>query len=96
MIDRILKAELFSLIRSAIREVIYEAFDFRKEKWVTGDELCKQFQMFTLSWLKRYGHKLPRTRAVVTEEDGSTHATSWTYPVNKIQRMAHEGKLSRL
>lgn len=90
--DRLTKAEVISVIRSSIAEVM----EMRKETWVTGDELCKQFQMFSLSWLKRYGHKLPRTRAVVTEEDGSKHTTSWTYPVNKIQRMVHEGKLTRL
>lgn len=52
--------------------------------------------MFTPSWLKRYGHKLPRTRAIVTGEDGQQHTTGWAYPRNKMQRLIRENSIKQL
>lgn len=92
MIDRMLKSEIIGTVRKAMMDVLEEC----QETWVSGDELCKQFQMFSPGWLKRYGHKLPRTRAVVTEDDGIQHSTAWAYPRNKIARMVQSGKLAML
>jgi hypothetical protein len=91
MIDRDLRLDIMGTVRAAMQRVLEE----QEEVWLSGDELCRQFQMFTTSWLKRYGHLLPRTKAVVV--DGSVeHTTSWAYPRNEIQRLAREGKLKEL
>ena len=90
--DRLLKAEIIGTVRKAMEDVM----ESNQESWLTGEELCKQFQMFTPGWLKRYGYKLPRTWAIITEDDGQQHSTGWAYPRNKIQRMAREGRLSML
>ena len=92
MIDRMLKSEIIGTVRKAMTDVLEES----QEAWLSGDELCKQFQMFSPSWLKRYGSRLPRTRAVVTDNDGMKHVTGWVYPRNKIQRMVREGKIASL
>ena len=74
---------------------MHELREEDEEVWLSGDELCRQFQMFTPFWLKRYGHLLPRTKVVVVDGDDE-HGKRWAYPRNKIQRMAREGKLMEL
>lgn len=66
------------------------------ERWLTADELIAQFGCFSKSWLKNYGHLLPRTQAVVTEPDGSSHASAWCYPMHKINRMLHDNSIKHL
>jgi hypothetical protein len=90
--DRLLRTEICNEVAKSIRQALEGA----NEVWLTGEELTCQFGMFTKSWLKTYGHTLPRTQAVVTKEDGSTHRTGWCYPRNKIQRMINEGKMAEL
>jgi len=91
MIDRELRLDIMGTVRAAMQRVMEE----QEEVWLSGDELCRQFQMFTTSWLKHYGHLLPRTRAVVVV-DGVEHRTAWAYPRNEIQRLSREGKLKEL
>jgi len=90
--DRSLRNDIMEAVRRAMRDTLEDA----QEVWLTGDDLCKQFGMFTPSWLKRYGHKLPRTRAVVTDADGVQHVTGWAYPRNKMQRLIHDNALKML
>lgn len=73
-----------------------ETLEHAEEVWLSPAELCKQFQMFSPSWLKRYGMKLPRTKAIVRDSDGTTHETGWAYPRNRIQRMIAEGQIKTL
>ena len=40
-------------LKSVIRLAMEESMELYDERWVTGEELCKQFQMFTKDWLKR-------------------------------------------
>jgi len=90
--DKQLHMDIMATVRRAMQDLLEESM----EVWLSGDELCKQFQMFTPSWLKRYGCRLPRTRAVVTDANGQEHATGWAYPRNKIQRMINDNSIKQL
>ena len=45
-------------------------YEVMNEVWLTAEELSKQIQFFSKSWLKDYGHYLPREHVVY--EDKST------------------------
>lgn len=81
-------------IMQAVRTAIQQVMEGTEERWLTGKQLCEQFGMFSPTWLKMYGHMLPRTQATVTDENGREHVSSWAYPKNKIQRMVSEGELN--
>lgn len=83
-------------LKSVIRLAMEESMELYDERWITGEELCKQFQMFSKDWLKRYGHALQRRQAVVTDEQGNRHRTSWVYPQHKIARMIANGEIREL
>ena len=85
--------------RIAIAAEVREALDAAlrvSDDYVSGKELGRKYQMFSVSWLKSYGHLLPRTRAVVTGKDGWQHASGWCYPVGRIGRMIESGEIKRL
>lgn len=90
--DPILKREIVAVVRHAMTEALEGA----DEKWLTGTQLREQFACFTPSWLKTYGHTLPRTQAVVCDKDGVEHRTGWIYPKNKIQRLVRTGEIKML
>ena len=71
-------------IRQTVMEAVREALMPLNEKWVSGEELCKQFSMFTPKWLREYGDILPRKRVTVTGMDGKKRSTRWAYPRNEI------------
>ena len=79
-----------------VRKVLQSVYETNQEVWVSGDQLASQFSCFSKGWLKTYGHTLPRTRAVVTDSTGKEHASSWTYPLHKIQRMMMENDVKFL
>jgi hypothetical protein len=83
-------------LKSVIRRAMEEQMEMYSEVWLTGDELVKTFGTFTKSWLKRYGHSLPRKQPRVTDERGERHESSWLYPRNKIQRMFASGEIEEL
>jgi hypothetical protein len=66
------------------------------ERWLTADELIAQFGCFSKSWLKNYGHLLPRTQAIVCEPDGTEHRSPWCYPCHKIAQMLADGSIKGL
>ena len=80
-------------ITAAVRTAIQYSLEDAKEKWVSGDELCKQFQCFTPGWLKRNGKYLDRTRVVIVDNDGNEQKTGWVYPMHRIGRMLREDKM---
>ena len=90
-LDKLTKAQILTEVRNAVRECM----EGSSEVWVSGEELGKQYQMFTSAWLKRYGETLPRTQAVVETKSGS-HRTGWYYPRNRIGRMIQEGEVRNL
>ena len=57
--DKLLRTEIINEVKRSMRE----ALEVADERWINGEELCNQFQMFSPSWLKLNGHLLPRTRA---------------------------------
>lgn len=83
-------------VKSVVRRAMEESLEMYDEQWVTGEELCRWFQMFTKDWLKRYGHALPRVQAVVAGVDGAKHKTGWAYPRHKIARMVQNGEIRQL
>ena len=85
--------------RNAIAAEVREALDAalrKQDDYVSGKELGRKYQMFSASWLKSYGHLLPRTRAVVTDDEGRQHTSGWCYPVGRIGRMIESGEIKRL
>ena len=77
------------------RKIIYEILEVEQEKWISGDELCEQFQMFSKGWLKAYGDRLPRQRAEVND-NGEIKVSHWAYPQHKIARMIQDGTIKNL
>ncbi len=91
MIDAALRRQIVNEVNNAITNALQGA----NEKWLNGEQLSQQFSIFTKSWLKSYGHTLPRTQAVVLAKDGE-HRTGWCYPLYKIQRMVQNGEIKQL
>lgn len=89
--DKLLRAQVMSEVRNALQTVM-EGYN---EQYLSETELLKQFQMFSAGWLKRYGYLLPRSRAIVTGQNGTEHSR-WAYPKNKIARMVAEGDIEKL
>lgn len=91
--DRILRAEIVATVRQTMTEVLEGA----DEVWLSPDEFCHQFGMFTKEWLARNGELLPREKASVVMPDGTVKETrSWAYPKHRINRMISEGRLKQL
>lgn len=90
--DRLLRAQIAAAVKDSVREVL----EGNDEVWLSSEQLSEQFAMFSKGWLKAYGWKLPRTQAVVTDEDGEVHRSGWAYPRNRIQRMIQEGSIMNL
>ena len=91
MADRMLRSEIVGEVRRAMREVVEQM----EERWLTPDELSKQFAFFSKDWIRHYGHLLPRERVNVTG-DGVDASTRWAYPMHKINRMVSEGAFREL
>ena len=88
--DRMLRAEIVATVRQTMTEVLEGA----DEVWLSPEEFCKTFGMFSPEWLRRNGELLPREKAGVVMPDGTVKETrSWAYPKHRINRMIREGKL---
>lgn len=91
MIDQMTRMQ----IASEIKRNMKEANELYNEKWVSAKALSAQFSMFTADWLKRYGHLLPRTQAIV-REGNDEHCSGWSYPLHTIARMVKDGDIKNL
>jgi hypothetical protein len=89
--DKILRAQIVAEVKGSMVEILETA----NERWITAAELCKQFQMFTASWIKLYGHLLPRQRAEVATKEG-TKCSRWAYPQHKIAMMIADGTIKNI
>lgn len=69
-----------------------EVLEDMEERWLSPEELCKQFSFFTRDWLSKYGHLLPREKVGI---DGGP-STHYGYPLHRINRMISEGKFRNL
>lgn len=88
-----LDRETLEAISDAVRMAQLDAAEVYAERYVTGEELCSQISMFSKNWLESFGWKLPRERIEVTDDSGQRRVTRWGYPIRRIQRMIHEGRL---
>lgn len=91
-IDRDLRAEIVATVRAAVQQVAED----NQEVWLSKEQLLAQFGFLSDSWLRRYGHTLPRTKAVVVDEAGERHETAFAYPRNRIQRMIMNNEIKTL
>ena len=85
--DRKLREEIMAEVQKAMTVALISL----QEQWLTADELCKQFQMFTRDWLEKYGDILPRKRVKVTHMNGESRGTRWAYPRFKIAQNIVDG-----
>ena len=85
--DRKLREDLIA----AAERGAYMAMMRANEQYLTADELCKQFQMFTKDWLVKYGDCLPRKQVRVTHLNGKTRGTRFAYPRFKIAQNIVDG-----
>ena len=91
--DRMLRAEIVATVRQTVAEVMEGA----DEVWLSPEEFCKTFGMFSLEWLRRHGELLPREKVRIVLEDGMVkESRSWAYPKHKINRLIREGKLREI
>jgi hypothetical protein len=85
--DKKLREEIVAEVQKALQIQTLSL----QEQWLTGEELCKQFQMFTKDWLQNYGDCLPRKRIRVTHLNGETRGSRWAYPRFKIAQNIVDG-----
>lgn len=85
--DKKLREEIVAEVQKAVTLSMLSL----QEQYLTADELCKQFQMFTKDWLEKYGDCLPRKRLKVTHLNGETRGTRWAYPRFKIAQNIVDG-----
>lgn len=82
MTRRLLRAEVTATVKDAVKS----AMEVYEERWLTKEELIRQFGVFSESWLKKYGKMLPRVRVTV-EDGGESVVSRWAYPQHRIARM---------
>jgi len=79
--DRKLREEIVAEVQKAVEVAMVKA----GERWITADELCKQFQMFTKDWMEKYGDVLPRKKVnLECTISGEKRGTRWAYPQHQI------------
>ena len=82
--DRKLREDIIREVRNAMVAL--------QEQWLTADELCKQFQMFTKDWLDNYGDVLPRKKVnVECTISGAKRGTRWAYARFQIAKNIADG-----
>ena len=94
--DRELRKAIAAEVREVTERVQREHWELYHEKWVTGKELGQFISCFGGGWLKAYGQTLPRTQAVVVDENMVEHRTGWIYPLHRIQRMLMSGEIKKM
>ena len=91
--DRKLREEIVAEVQKAMTVAMISL----QEQWLTADELCKQFQMFTKDWLDTYGDVLPRKKVnVECTISGAKRGTRWAYPRFQIAQNIVDGKYDDL
>lgn len=92
MLDQRMRMEILEAVRSSIGKILKE----QDEVYLSSKELCKQFQCFTIGWLKTYGASLPRVQTSVVGKDGKVHKGGWAYPKHAIHEMIINNKIRNL
>ena len=83
-------------IKVVIREAIQEAMEVYEERWLTDVQIGEYIGVMTQRWLREHGDMLPRTPIEWTDSQGKRHATSYLYPLHKIQAMMADGRIKEL
>ena len=79
------------LIKAAERGA-YLAMMRANEQYISAEELCKQFQMFTKDWLDNFGDILPRKKVrVECTISGKKRKTRWGYAKMEIAENIRNG-----
>ena len=86
--DKKLREEITAEVQKAVTAAMMAV----GERWITADELCKQFQMFTKDWVEKYGDVLPRKKVnVECTISGEKRGTHWAYPQHEIAMNIRNG-----
>ncbi len=79
------------LIKAAERGA-YLAMMRANEQYISAEELCRQFQMFTKDWLDNFGDILPRKKVrVECTISGTKRGTRWGYAKLEIAENIRNG-----
>lgn len=91
VIDKQMRQEIAQIINQAARD----AYLLYNEEWITGPQLCKQFQMIKRDWLKSPEHKVLLHAKCMRyiDKNGNIRETNHTYPKHKIAMMVANGEL---
>ena len=90
--DRQLKADIVATVRKSLMEAM-ETYD---ERWLTANQISEYIGCLTERWLRDNGEMLPRTRMEWTDSQGQRHASSWMYPLHRLQAMIADGRIKSL
>lgn len=90
--DRQLKADIVATVRKSLMEAM-ETYD---ERWLTAKQISEYIGCLTERWLRDNGEMLPRTRMEWTDSQGQRHASSWMYPLHRLQAMIADGRIKSL
>ena len=83
-------------IKVTVSNAIKEAMECYNERWLTDRELVQYISVMTKRWLREHGEMLPRTPIEWTDRHGKRHATSYLYPLHRIQAMIADGRIKNL
>ena len=83
-------------IKVTVSNAIKEAMECYNERWLTDRELVQYISVMTQRWLREHGEMLPRTPIEWTDRHGKRHATSYLYPLHRIQAMITDGRIKNL
>lgn len=90
--DRQLKTEIVVTVKRSVAE----AMEVYQERWITDKEMSQYISVMTQRWLREHGEMLPRTPIEWTDRHGKRHATSYLYPLHRIQAMIADGRIKNL
>ena len=83
-------------IKVTVSNAIKEAMECYNERWLTDREMSQYVSVMTQRWLREHGEMLPRTPIEWTDRHGKRHATSYLYPLHRIQAMITDGRIKNL
>lgn len=83
--------ELRKQIREDVQKAMDTAFMQMNERWISGQELCRQFAMITPRFLKAHGDIFPRKRITIRGLNGKSVTTHYGYAQYEIARNIANG-----
>jgi hypothetical protein len=71
-------------IRNDVQKAILAGMMQMEERWVSSQELCKQFSMITPKLLKYHGDVFPRKKLTFRGTNGKSISTRYGYAQHEI------------